>query len=408
MSQKSTLELIQARRPRWALDPEVYNSDTVYQDDLRHIWYASWIFAGHTFELKKPGSYLTLQIGDCPVVVVRDSDGEIRAYHNACQHRGHRICTQERGNAARLVCPYHRWTYDYKGQLVFAPNMGEGFNTQDFSLRPVHVGVTSSYIYVCVADQAPDFSAFARDVEPFIAPHQPEKMKVAHMTTAVEQGNWKLVFENNRECYHCDSNHPELLRSYQENNAVAGLDSDEDPELQAFLERCEQAGLPSRLVIDADGQYRMTRIPLSHGASSYTMDGLPAVKNHRLDDSGLDNIGALLYFHYPNTWNHWMGDHAVSFQMLPLDKNRTQLVTKWLVPEDAVEGVDYDLQHLTHVWEMTNAQDAALVGECQIGTQSPGYTPGPYSEIEENGVCQFVDWYCQTMQRKLEGLIAVA
>ena len=70
--------------------------------------------------------------------------------------------------------------------------------------------------------------------------------------------------------------------------------------------------------------------------------------------------------------------------------------------------MDYDLQHLTHVLEMTNAQDAALVGECQIGTQSPGYTPGPYSEIEENGVCQFVDWYCQTMQRKLEGLIAVA
>ena len=57
--------------------------------------------------------------------------------------------------------------------------------------------------------------------------------------------------------------------------------------------------------------------------------------------------------------------------MLPLGKNKTQLVTRWLVPEDAVEGVDYDLDHLTHVWIQTNAQDAALVAECQIGTQSP-------------------------------------
>lgn len=407
MSQRTTLELIQARKPRWAMDPEVYNSDTVYQDDLRHIWHATWIFAGHTFELKKPGSYMTLQIGDCPVVIVRDSDQQIRAYHNACRHRGHRLCTEEQGTAARLVCPYHRWTYDYKGQLVFAPNMGEGFNTQDFSLRPVHVGVVSSYIYVCVADEAPSFERFARDVEPFIKPHNPEGMKVAHITRAVENGNWKLVFENNRECYHCDSNHPELLRSYEENNAVAGIDGDNDPELLAFLDKCEAGGLPSRLVIDPDGQYRMTRIPLSHGAQSYTMDGKPAV-NRRLDQSGVDNIGALLYFHYPNTWNHWMGDHALSFQMLPISKNQTQLVTRWLVPEDAVEGVDYDLEHLTHVWVQTNAQDAALVEECQRGTQSPGYTPGPYSEIEENGVCQFVDWYCQHMLKRLKPLIAVA
>ena len=406
MSHKSTLELIQARRPGWAMDPTVYDSEEVYQDDLRHIWYASWIFAGHTFELKKPGSYMTLQIGDYPIVVVRDSNQQIRAYHNACRHRGHRLCTQERGTAARLVCPYHRWTYDYQGQLVFAPHMGEDFNTQDYSLHEVHVGVVASYIYVCVADQAPDFSQFQSDLAPFIDPHRPENMKVAHMETNVEQGNWKLVFENNRECYHCDSNHPELLRSYEENNAVAGLGGDSDPQLMAFLDKCESAGLPSRLVIDPDGRYRMTRIPLSHGAQSYTMDGLPAVKTLRTDQSGVDNCGAMMYFHYPNTWNHWMGDHALSFQMLPLDKNRTQLVTKWLVPEDAVEGVDYDLAHLTHVWQQTNAQDAALVAECQIGVRSPSYIPGPYSGIEENGVKQFVDWYCQTMQQKLSQEIA--
>lgn len=84
---------------------DVYLSETVYQDDLTYVWYATSIFAGHTFELPKSGNYITLEIGNYPVVIVRDSDGAIRAYHNVCRHRGHRICAERTGQAARLVCP---------------------------------------------------------------------------------------------------------------------------------------------------------------------------------------------------------------------------------------------------------------------------------------------------------------
>lgn len=346
MNNPSTLDLINQRKPRWAMPREVYLSDQVYQDDLKHIWYATWIFAGHTFELPKHGSFMTLQLGDYPIVIVRTRKGEIKAYHNSCKHRGHRICTEQRGSSANLVCPYHRWTYDYDGQLVFASSMGASFDPSEFRLDEVAVGVAASYIYVCVADNPPDFRKFADMMAPFVQPHNPDNLKVAHMTTSVEHGNWKLVFENNRECFHCDANHPELLRTYEENHAVSGLTGDDDPDLMKFLDTCEQGGLPSRLAMDEFGQFRMTRIQLLNGASSYTMDGRPAV-NRRLDNTDVDEIGALLYFHYPNTWNHFMADHALSFQMLPLGKNATQLVTRWLVPKDAEEGKDYDLDHLT-------------------------------------------------------------
>lgn len=408
MTNATTLSLIESRKPRWAMPAAVYFDDQVYQDDLTHIWYASWIFAGHTFELPKPGSYMTLEIGDYPVVIVRNKAGEIRAYHNACRHRGHRICVEDSGKAARLVCPYHQWTYDYDGNLIYAANMGESFDPSQFPLTPVHVGVAESYIFVCVAEDAPDFETFAQTLTPFLAPHDPEKWKVAHTTTGVEHGNWKLVFENNRECFHCGSNHPELLRSYEENASVSGSAPEEALELKTFLDACENAGFKSRFEIDAAGQYRMTRIPLNHGAQSFTMDGKPAVKKNLLEAHNLDHMGSLLMFHYPNTWNHWLCDHAVSFRMLPLGKDKTQIVTRWLVPHDAVEGVDYDFDHLTHVWEMTNAQDTRLVEECARGLKSPRYQPGPYSEIEENGVCQFVDWYCEHMKRALTRTIAVA
>lgn len=396
-----TLELILERRPRHALPRELYLDDGVYQDDLDQIWHREWIFACHTIEIKKPGEFTTLQIGDYPVVIVRDDQGNINAFHNSCRHRGSRLCSAEKGKSARLVCPYHKWTYGLDGRLIFAGNMGSTFDTSQHGLKSVHCEVVHSYVYVCVADEAPDFTPFRDQVSPFLEPHNLENCKVAYSSDLVEEGNWKLVFENNRECFHCDANHPELMNSFVENLSVAGIAENEDPELAAHWDTCETGGLPSRLVMDDNGRYRMTRIPLSKGAVSYTMNGKPAV-NRRLDTSGVEDIGALLYFNYPNTWNHVLGDHALSFRVLPLDSGRTLVTTKWLVPEDAVEGVDYDLDALTKVWIATNRQDKELVEESHRGIRSPSYTPGPFSDIAENGVCQFVDWYCDTMRARLD------
>ncbi|WP_028301694.1 aromatic ring-hydroxylating oxygenase subunit alpha [Oceanospirillum beijerinckii] len=399
-SKAKTLELINERKPRHALSRDLYRDEEVYQQDLEQIWHKEWIFAGHTFELEKAGEYMTVQLGDYPVVIVRDNQGEVRAFHNACRHRGSRICAESKGKTAKLVCPYHKWAFDLDGKLIFAANMGDRFNNDDHGLLPVHCEIVNTYIYICVAEEAPDFEQFRQDLSPFITPHNLENCKVAHEANLVERGNWKLVFENNRECYHCDGNHPELLNSFVENLSVAGVGGDDDPELVAHWDKCEAAGLPSRLVMDENGQYRMTRIPLSAKAISYTMTGQPAV-NGRLDDTDVEDIGALLYFNYPSTWNHFLGDHALSFRVLPLSSGETLVTTKWIVPKDAVEGVDYDLDNLIKVWMATNDQDRELVEETFRGVSSPSYVPGPFSDIAENGVCQFVDWYCDTMKAKL-------
>jgi glycine betaine catabolism A len=395
-----TLALINQRKPRHALSSELYSDADVYEQDLEQIWHREWIFAGHSFEIPKAGEYLTLQIGKYPVLVVRDAKGDVRAFHNACRHRGSRICSQAQGKVAKLVCPYHRWTYDLDGKLLFASNMGENFKTDDHGLEPVHCEVVNSYIYVCVAPEAPDFEAFRAAVTPFIEPHNLDNCKVAFESNLVEKGNWKLVFENNRECYHCDGAHPELLNSFMENLAVAGVGGAESAELVAYWDRCEAAGLPSRLVMDPNGYHRMTRIPLFKDAISYTMNGKPAISG-RLDNTDEENIGALLYFRYPSTWNHFLGDHALSFRILPLGPGETLVTTKWLVPATAEEGKDYDLDNLTKVWLATNDQDRQLVEETFRGVSSPSYIPGPFSDLAENGVCQFVDWYCATMQKKL-------
>ena len=127
--QAKTLELIRQRPPRYALSSALYHSQDVYRQDLEQIWHSHWIFAGHTFEMPKAGDYLTLQIGDYPVVVVRGDKGEINAFHNACRHRGSRLCSAAKGKSAKLVCPYHKWTFGLDGKLLFAGNMGPDLAT---------------------------------------------------------------------------------------------------------------------------------------------------------------------------------------------------------------------------------------------------------------------------------------
>lgn len=392
------------RDPNFSLGQKFYTDPDYYKLDLEHIWYREWIFVGHDCELPKAGSYLTVQIGDYPVIVVRDSQGNIRAFHNTCRHRGSRLCSAEKGTTARLVCPYHQWTYDLDGKLLFARQVGPDFKPADFGLRTVHCETVAGYVYICVADEAPDFNAFRATVEPYLAPHHIKDAKIAFESTIIEKGNWKLVWENNRECYHCAANHPELCRTYPEAPSATGVQGMlDDEETNQLWKRCEDTGLPAKFNMSEDGQYRIARIPLLRDAESYTMSGKPAVSKGLSPEVTASKIGAMLLFNYPSTWNHVMIDHAISFRVLPISAEETMVTTKWLVNKDAVDGVDYSLDELTHVWIETNDQDRRIVEENAIGIRSPAYQPGPYSVEHEGGVMQFLEWYGNFITPRLKG-----
>ena len=99
------LSLIQGRKPQYSLPQPFYVDQQFFDLDMELIWYRDWLFAGHDCELPKTGSYFTLQVGAYPIVVLRDKDGGIRAFHNSCRHRGSRVCNQPKGTAPKLVCP---------------------------------------------------------------------------------------------------------------------------------------------------------------------------------------------------------------------------------------------------------------------------------------------------------------
>src|SRR5882724_7693350 len=102
------LRRVEARKPGTGLERAFYVDPDIFALELDLIFYREWIFAAHTAELATTGSYLTLQIGAYPILLVRAGDGMIRAFINSCRHRGARLCPAERGDAPKLVCPYHQ------------------------------------------------------------------------------------------------------------------------------------------------------------------------------------------------------------------------------------------------------------------------------------------------------------
>ncbi len=397
------LRRLEVRREGFTLDQKFYGDAAFHELDMENIYYREWLFVGHECELTSPGDYFTVQIGGYSIIVLRREDGTIGAVHNSCRHRGSRICSADHGQVAkRLICPYHQWTYHLDGRLATARQMGRPIDADQLGLKPVHCERMAGYVFVSLAPVPPDLTSFRKEIEPYFLPHHLRDAKIAFSSSIIEKGNWKLVWENNRECYHCAVNHPELCRTYPERPTVTGVQGGQsDPEMISHWRRCEKAGLVSKFLLADSGQYRVARLPLVGDAVSYTMDGTAAVAKPLSRDVQEPSIGSMVLFHYPSTWNHVLGDHAVTFRVLPIGPRETQVTTKWLVNKDAVEGVDFDLKRLTEVWMATNTQDLSIVEGNQIGISSPAYEPGPYSVEHESGVMQFVDWYSRLMEIRL-------
>lgn len=405
--QRSRLQsLIAGRRPGHSLDAAFYTADDVFAADLELIFGRHWIQVGVEPDVPEPGDAFTVDIGPWSVLIIRDDDMKISAFHNVCRHRGARLVDTEKATVGNLVCRYHQWTYGLDGQLLFAEHMGKAFDKSCHGLKPVHLRSLAGLLFICLAEDPPaDFDDVARVMTPYLAPHDIAGCKVVHQSDLIEKGNWKLTMENNRECYHCAGNHPELtipLFAYGFGFSPEEVDATELLQAQRYDRmvcdlgaRWEADGLPSRVVEHLDDMvtgFRTQRLPIDGSGQSQTLDTKVACR--RLLGNLTDpQLGGLSFWTQPNSWHHFMSDHIVTFSVIPLDAHNTLVRTKWLVHRDAVEGVDYDIGNLTGVWEATNRQDADLVELAHAGARSPAYEPGPYSPYTEGLVDQFCNWY---------------
>ena len=403
-AEKDTIaSLVASRREGSGLPGEFYSSEVVYRAEIERIWRRGWLFAGHACEIPNPGDYFTFAVEADSLIVIRGDEGEIHALWNVCRHRGTQLCSEPSGRVGRLVCPYHQWTYARDGSLLSCRGMQEKLDRDQLGLLPAQVRELEGFVFVSLADDPPDFQGAADAIRPLARPQGLNRAKVAKIADYDVAANWKLVWENNRECYHCNVNHPQYIKANFDHYNADDINEKIQARISAAVSRSEekwaaaglavshrQSGMAQFPDVERNGWYSANRTPLVENYVSETMDGRQAAP--LMGDYTDADVGTLRVRTLPNMWHHASCDHAVTTRLLPTGLRRTAVRVTWLVHQDAVEGRDYRLEEIMPFWQLTSEQDWALCELAQKGVNSSHYVPGPFSTYKEYNVDAFVRW----------------
>jgi len=336
--------------------PQQYlSSQEVFAREQERIFSGRWLCAGHQNQIGNAGDYFLQRVAGESLIILRDQNGEIRAFYNVCRHRGTRLCEQKSGHLRQVQCPYHGWTYALDGRLVGAPHMDkvEGFDKAAHSLHPVGLALWEGFIFVNLAQNpTPLKEVFAALAGKFSHWNLP-KLRSAKRIEYDVRANWKLVCENYSECYHCPLVHPALSKLTPYDSAENDLC--EGPFLGGFM-------------------------PITKG-HSLTMSG-NACALPLGDIKGEDHRRVFYYSIFPNMLLSMHPDYVMVHQLWPQCADRTVIECDWFFHPDAFGRGDFRPEDAVEFWDMTNRQDWHVCELSQQGIASRAYQPGPYSPCE--------------------------
>ena len=199
-------------RAKATLDADRYTSRAFMAREWNGVWTQSWLLAGLECDAREPGDYFVFEIGRESILVTRTETGGLSAVYNACQHRGNRIMTNERGSVAAITCPYHNWSYELDGTLKNVPDaerFSQGLPCDTLSLKPVLVEAWAGLVWINMDLEAGPLSEFLGVVQDQLAPFRFEDMTLVSDQTVCLDANWKTCIDNFNEQYHVDFIHPQ-------------------------------------------------------------------------------------------------------------------------------------------------------------------------------------------------------
>ena len=190
--------------PGHNLAPRAFVAPEIFDEELRTIFARSWVHVADLGDIRTPGSYTTAMIGRTPVIVMRDRAGELRAFLNACRHRGAQLLDGKGTCDKQIKCPYHAWSYGLDGALLgvpyreqFHPASLEGMN-----LVPVRVGSVGPFVFACLDPNAPSLEEWTGDLGADLARAGAESWELGYELTYELAANWKLFVENANDGLH--------------------------------------------------------------------------------------------------------------------------------------------------------------------------------------------------------------
>jgi glycine betaine catabolism A len=343
--------------PRPTLTGPDYTSDAVYQEERERLFFRGWMCVGRAEEIASPGDYLVRDVAGESVFVVRNRDGELRAFYNVCAHRGTKLLDDEPacGHLGKaLKCPYHAWSYDLDGRLLATPNVHEDelFDRDSYPLQGIAVGEYAGFLFVSLGDDPVSLEAWLRNSNETITDfdrYRMAELRLARRITYDVAANWKIVVENYNECLHCPQIHPELVQVIP-------------------LYRKGEVW---------DGETRDGGNEMAPGATSFTASGtsdLPKFPDLYPEDYGM-YYGA---FQFPNLMVNMHPDSVMAYLVYPKGPARTTVVSEFYFRPEALALPGFDPSPTVELWDLISRQDWSVCERAQLGVSSRSYRSGVY------------------------------
>lgn len=322
-----------------SLKAEAYVERHWLEVERQAILRRTWRWVCHGEKLRTPGSYVTIDVAERPVCIVRDREGELRAFYNVCKHRAHELLRGE-GMTSRITCPYHAWTYDLSGQLRRAPETESlvDFAVGDICLDQIRVEEFCGFVYVNLDDGAEPLATASGDLGDEIMRWAPDvaNLTFAHRLTYEIRSNWKNVIDNFLECYHCPVAHKDFC-------TLVDMDSYKVTTHGIYSSHMAKAGLS--------------------GNSAYSVDGA-TVTDHAV--WWLWPTTCLM--RYPGRGNF------IVMNIIPVSENVTRETYDFFFEDD--QPNEAEKEAIRYIDEVLQSEDIALVESVQRGMNTPAFTQG--------------------------------
>lgn len=193
---------------------EAYISADYARDEKEKLWAKVWQVACREEELPNVGDYVTYDILDQSVIVVRSATDQISAYYNVCRHRGRRL-TKGCGNTSRFTCKFHGWQWNIQGEnekVLDEQDWGDALNADNLKLGTIKTGTWGGYVFINFDPQSETLEEYLQSVPAWLDPFEIDKMRYRWRQWLYFPCNWKVALEAFIESYHVPATHPQLLK----------------------------------------------------------------------------------------------------------------------------------------------------------------------------------------------------
>jgi Rieske 2Fe-2S family protein len=360
------------------LPTQFYLDADHYERELRQIWYRNWVYVCRASELVGPRAFRVFTIGSQQILILRDQDEELRAFHNTCRHRGSLLMQKPCGRlpGPTITCPYHSWAYDLQGNLRRTPTRSEqrDFDKDDYSLYDVAVRDWNGFVFVHLDPENARSLEESFDDSHILDHWQLADLVVGHTYEKIINCNWKVFWENFSECLHCPNIHPQLSQTvplYKQYFMEAG----DDPKWEAHQRSGDVLYKPG----------------LAEGKETWSKDGSPCAEYFPELTAEEIARGHTYCQTIPSAFLVGHVDYVRAVRLRPLGPETTEFQAQWLFREESLADADFDLSGVVEFSQQVIDEDGAAAELNQQGLHSIRHERGALM-AEEYAVHDFHVW----------------